>query len=72
MVTMWSCINSTAYSQDCYTADPDTTEYKQIPWYGDESNYTVLDSVFYEMNTEHKAPNKLKKIMRHSLQIIII
>jgi len=26
-----TCISNTAYSLDGYTADPDTTDYKQIP-----------------------------------------
>ncbi|MEQ8238729.1 MAG: hypothetical protein RIA69_05925 [Cyclobacteriaceae bacterium] len=46
LVITWSCLSNTAYSQDCYTADPDTTAYKQIPWYGDESNYTVLERMY--------------------------
>lgn len=46
MVITWSCISSVAYAQDCHTPDPDTTDYKQIPWYGDESNYTVLDRMY--------------------------
>jgi len=39
-------------AQGCHMPDPDTVDYKQIPWYGDESNYTVLDRMYYEMNAE--------------------
>lgn len=46
MVIMWNSISSDTYAQDCHTPSPDTTDYKQIPWYGDESNYTVLDRMY--------------------------
>ena len=33
-------INNDLKAQDCHTLAPDTPDYKQIPWYGDESNNT--------------------------------
>ncbi|MEQ8237960.1 MAG: hypothetical protein RIA69_02045 [Cyclobacteriaceae bacterium] len=43
---MWSCLSNTAHAQDCYHPDPTDSAYQAVPWYGDESNYTVLDRMY--------------------------
>ena len=43
---MWSSSKNELTAQFCNTPNPTESDYKAIPWYGDESNYTSLDRMY--------------------------
>ena len=46
IVFMSSSLKNELSAQFCNTPNPTESDYKAIPWYGDESNYTSLDRMY--------------------------
>ena len=57
---MSSSLKNELSAQFCNTPNPTESDYKAIPWYGDESNYTALDRKYDSLITIYGSSTTLR------------
>ena len=60
IVFMSSSLKNELSAQFCNTPNPTESDYKAIPWYGDESNYTALDRKYDSLITIYGSSTTLR------------